>query len=213
MKLSEILESKELTCAVPYGTIGRMLEMIKETEEEGVERAITFCGNGQELSFPERIGKPTTVAPPECLPDKEAVGYFHTHPAGIIEKSSKDWNNDMASRSSISCIGATGQKGLIELSEEPVHRRVIACHRYNTDHPEYKHFKRGLMIITNVVGGVYKQLASKPGPITEEDYKTAMHYKSILDSNIKEGMEKGIISPCDKFSVPDVERMLEEQKL
>jgi len=183
-----------------------MLEMIKETEDKDAERAIAFCGNGQELSFPERIGKPVTVPQPECPIGKEHIGYFHTHPGGIIEKSSTDWHIDMASRSSISCIGAA------QLDKELIHRRTIACHRYNKDYPEYESFRKAFMVLTNFIRGVYKELASKPGPITEEERKTAMHYKDIMDSEVEEGIEKGIISPCDKFSMPDVERMLEEQR-
>lgn len=206
MKLSEILKSEELTCAIPYGAVGRMLEMIKETDEDVTERGIAFCGNGQELSFPESVGEPTTVAPPECPPDKEAVGYFHTHPDGIIEKSSADWNNDMDSRSSISCVGAA------ELDKELIHRRTIACHRYNKDHPEYEHFRKELRTDSYVAWGIFRQLASKPGPLTAFEEKTAVRLYDELNAKVKEGIEKGIISPC-KFSVPDVERMLEEQKL
>jgi len=79
MKLDEVLRSEGLTCAIPYANISGVLKAISESMADGKERAITFCGNGQEFSFPQAVGWELAIAPEECPPAKEMLGAFHTH--------------------------------------------------------------------------------------------------------------------------------------
>lgn len=211
MKLNDILKSKELTCAVPHSQVGKMLRMItKSADPEERERAFSFCGDGQELSFPSAIGKPEGVLPPKCPPGKRYMGNFHTHPSGIAEKSAGDWYADTFERHQVSCVGAAEEE--FTEGNELIYRRTAVCHTFNTNAPEYEDFRIRLMVTSQVAADYEEALAQKPGLITSEERAQQLLYKETIGTLVAEGMQKGIIGACCKISIADVERMLEEQK-
>lgn len=210
MKLDDILKSKELTCAVPHSQVGKMLRLItKSADPEERERAFSFCGDGQELSFPSAIGKPEGVLPPKCPPSKRYMGNFHTHPSGIAEKSAGDWYADTFERHQVSCVGAEEEEAT---EEKLVYKKTVVCHTFNTEHPEYEDFRIRLMVMSEVAADYEEALAQKPGLITEEARAQQLLYKETIGTLVAEGMQKGIIGACNKISIADVERMMEEQK-
>lgn len=135
MKLPEVLESKELTCAIPYAAVGQLLEAISETVKDDRERGITLCADGHELAFPQVTGTHGYVMGEGCPVGKKKVGTFHTHPRGLTEKSVDDWFYEMDLKDSVSCMG-------VETESEPgIIEREITCHTFQKNHPEYKKFR------------------------------------------------------------------------
>ena len=218
MKLTEITKSHQLACGIPYAEVGGMLERISESGVDGRERAISFCGDGNELLFPGGLGKPYTVAVPECPPDKERIGTFHTHPQGeeFSEKSVGDWRNCFEFRDSVSCLGyqVTGSGG--------VKRKEIACHTIDVGHPEYEEFRDKILPIAHE-GAVYgreltRRYEEEKQEATDEEYDKYMSYRDAISDLMIEGRKKGIIKHCtpsilyERLRIPDVKAMLAEEK-
>ena len=219
MKLDEVLKSEGLTCAIPYADISGVLEAISESMTDGQERAITFCGDGQELSFPQAVGWEFAIAPEECPPGKETLGDFHTHiPEEEVEHlpprhSIWDLEDDLRKRCKVSCVGAPQ----LVLENNGVYwQRNIVCQRFDTEHPEYEDFRERFLPVVSEAGNYYDLLsmeldleAREATPEESAEYK---EYENKVNALMEEAKSKGIIKSCAPFSMPDVQRMLTEQK-
>jgi len=220
MKLSELLKSKSLTCAIPYTRISEMLRLIDETAKDDRERAISFCGDAK-LSFPSAVGEVGGVRPPECPAGKEKIGDFHTHrlpEEELGEKSMEDWLYDMTEDTSVSCLG------LPEINVQKGHavlQRTIACHTFQKHHPKYKNL-RDRLFGASLDAMAYEDelvLIIESRDLTAEERAKYREYKGKVTHLVQEGISQGIISPCvpkttdGEFHLPDVEGILEAQKL
>ena len=219
MKLDEVLKSEGLTCAIPYANISGVLKAISESMVDGKERAITFCGNGQELSFPQAVGWEFAIAPEECPPGKETLGDFHTHiPGEEVEHlppkhSVYDLEDDLRKRRKVSCVG--GPQLVLEDSGVFWQRNIV-CHRLNIDHPEYRDFRERFLPVSSAAGDYYDMLQAEMeledrDPTPEERTKWREH-ENRVNTLIEEAKSKGIIKSCAPFSMPDVEGVLTEQR-
>jgi len=222
-RLFEVVELESQTCAIPYCDVGAMLERVSDTAKDDRERAISFCGDGNELSFPSVTGRPTGVVP-TCPPGKKHIGDFHTHtlsayPPGLLspEKSMRDWNDDFQYRKRVSCVG-TPEIDFLE--GVPVIQRTIVCHMFKTDDPEYEALRKRFLTASSNAALYEKKIATtlKSRKLTPEEHRYYQAFKNELNALLEEGISKGIIRGCcpysraDKFAVPDVEGMLAEQK-
>lgn len=214
MKLTEILESEGLTCAIPYAAVGSMLKQTSDTCFDDQERAISFCGDGQRLAFPSMTGRTRVV--PTCPPDKEHIGDFHVRTVESAlrwraEKSIRDWDDDLRRRNRVSCVGTPEV-------EEGVLQNAIVCHTFKIDHPEYEAFRNRFLAASSEAAVYEKSLSQKRAPKTKEEYETYQKWERSIKGLIDEGIAKGIISACcpiakaDKFTVPDLARSMEAQR-
>ena len=218
MKLDEILKSEELTCAIPYADINGMLKAISESMADGQERAITFCGNGQELSFPQAVGWEFAIAPEECPLDKETLGDFHTHiPEEEVEHllpkhSIWDLEDDLCKRRKVSCVGGPQ----LVLEDNVYWQRNIVCQRFDTEHPEYEDFRERFLPVASEAGNYYDllsmELDMENRAATTEESAEYRERGNKVNALIEEAKSKGIIKSCPPFSMPDAEGMLTEQR-
>ncbi len=221
MELSEALKSKGLTCAIPYARIGELLRLIDETAKDDRERAMSFCGQANQLSFPSATGVIGAVKPPECPAGKEKIGDFHSHrlpEEELGETSMEDWFYDMGEGSSVSCLGLPQ----IDVQEgHAVLQRTIKCHTFQKNHPKYEGFRDRLFGASLDATAYEDELATiiESRDLTAEERAKYREYKGKVTHLVQEGISEGIISPCvpktddGKLHIPDLEAMLEAQRL
>jgi len=219
MKLDEVLRSEGLTCAIPYANISGVLKAISESMADGKERAITFCGDDQELSFPQAVGWEFATAPEECPPGKETLGDFHTHiPEEEVEHlpprySVYDLEDDLRKRRKVSCVG--GPQLVLE-DRRVFWQRNIVCHRFDTEHPEYEDFRERFLPAASEAGDYYDWLSTEldleDREATPEERAEYKEHENKVNALIEEAKSKGIIKSCAPFSIPDVEGVLTEQR-
>lgn len=215
MKLSEVLQSNSLTCAIPYNDIEEMLQMVSDTAKDGKERAIAFCGDDNQLSFPSAVGEEEGgVDIPECPPDKRQIGTFHTHPLDPYlptEKSLLDWHEDMDSGTYVSCVGVPAVVGSV--SQRIFLQRTILCHTFQKQHPEYEDLRKKLReaaLEADLLEGELAEEMMAQHRVPMAQRARYLKYTAKVNDLIKEGKKKGIIVNCiplsfaDELSVPDL---------
>lgn len=200
MKVSEwVKDAPANLCSVPWGQLGDFINLILESNQDGVERALSFCLQDPcDVNTPQSKGEEYGVYPPEC-PGK--IGDFHTHPLSAAHPSVGDWNWHVRNRSRAFCVGWPTRSRSLEKGKDVEYRRAaVECFTFDVDHPEYEPWRQRFEPIGEEAhkynADLVKSLSVEKRASTSAESAKYNDYRDKIDVLVKEAKGKGLIKEC-----------------
>jgi hypothetical protein len=152
---------KLIECFLP-----KLLKMINDTNKDRLERSVSFCLKGSNVTLSDTITGTThgtlanTNTSTICKDGKSPIGGFHTHNSGyttIMHKSNKDLSGQDISSAiindrKVTCIGISGYGG---------ENKEIICYDYPF--------------------GIHKDIADKYGKESRDYMKDLEKYTTVIN--------------------------------
>ncbi len=219
MKFEEMMKISRYACHIPFAQLCTMIDLIKKTEETGLEHGATFCWNGETLASQIAVGAKEKVEYSPCPTGTTIAGYFHTHLPGSKqgEFSKSDWVEALFHRERTICLGF--QEKVISPTQKDEPRRTIKCAYINQDHADFEELRGDLIELSQSMIDYEKTLQrtlqrEEREPTRDEQAETKRYEDAIFDI-VESGKRRKIIIPCEaplspsnELSFIDIEKVL-----